>query len=305
MKSYFSTNRVLAWTFTGVAIAALFFACKKDAEENKPPVGPGDPAPSNEVDNGTIAAAGHEAKLNLIYTDLFDVVLMAAEGQGVLSRAAQIDKTQADAASCPDIRMEDQPNWPKDLTVIYGGACRDNYGVIRSGTVTITLSAPLFKAGSVAQVKLDNYKIQGVPVSGNATINMISYDNTNGVQYSIEIAGGKVNFGDTLVLGYTTKRTIKQIAGGASKANRSDDEYSIEGEAKVTYEKGGLGANTIATYTTISPLIKAWICNTVSKGQLKVVHGNKSGILDYGTGVCDHKAVITVGDKWKEIDLTK
>ncbi|HVI46896.1 MAG TPA: hypothetical protein VM802_18600 [Chitinophaga sp.] len=296
MKSYFSTNRVLAWTFTSVALATLFFACKKEVTT--------DNASNNETDNHTMDVAVHETKANAIYNDLFDVAASAVNDQGVGGRKATNGNTQRDPVSCPSTLISSvDPNiWPKTITVEYGDACLDKYGITRSGKVYIKLSGLLLNKGSM-EITLENYRYNGIPVAGTTTITDVASLAT-GIQYTSTVSNGRISLGDTLILGYSSKKTVKQIEGAATPVNPADDVFSIDGNASLTYEKGGpAGAGMIATISTVTPLVKAWSCQWVSQGQLKIDFNKVTGVIDYGKGGCDSNATITVNGKAKEITL--
>lgn len=296
MKSYFSTNRVLAVTIAAVAVATLFFACKKEVTT--------DTVTNNENDNNTLIVASHEAQVQGIYGDLFETAAIVAVDQNVAGNVRKADYADyANVASCPSVLISsaDPTVWPKQLTVDYGDACRDNYGVTRSGKVKINLTGFLFNNNTRIDIELDGYKYNGIPVAGKNTINNINYNATTGIQYTSEITGGRVSFADTLIVGYTSKKTVKQTAG-AGTPTPNDNVYSIEGNASIAYEKGGPAGN--ADITTHTPLIKATACKWLAQGQLKVAYGSLSAIIDYGNGVCDDKATITInGDKVREVTL--
>ncbi|PSL49763.1 hypothetical protein CLV51_1011099 [Chitinophaga niastensis] len=294
MKSYFSTNRVLAWTIGSVVVATLFFACKKQVTT--------DTAPNNESDNTTFTAAAHEVKVSGIYSDLFQTVSTVAVSQGV-ARQGSSSKDMAANPSCPSAELDITSNtWPKHLKVDFGPSCADAFGTYRSGVWNITLDGPLRKAGSTFTVSLSNYKVDGIPVEGTVTIRILSYNTTDGIQFSSEVTGGRVSFSDSLIVDYVSKRTFKQIEGGATPDIPSNAGFSVDGTATLTYEKGA-PAGTVITFTTLTSLIKRWSCGHIVQGQLKIDFNNISGVIDYGDGKCDSIATIKIGDKVKEIKL--
>ncbi|QJB41444.1 hypothetical protein HF324_27820 [Chitinophaga oryzae] len=296
MKSYFSTNRVLAVTIAAVGVATLFFACKKEVTT--------DTASNNENDNNTLVVASHEAQAQGIYGDLFETAAIAAVDQNVAGNVRKADyEDYANVTACPSILISSaDPNvWPKKITIDYGDACRDNYGITRSGKMYITLTGLLFNNNTHIDIQLDGYKYNGIPVAGKNSISGISYNATTGIQYTTEITGGRISYSDTLIVGYTSKKTVKQTAG-AGTPTPNDNVYSIEGNASINYEKGGPAGN--ATIASQTPLLKANACKWVSQGKALVAYGSLSATIDYGNGVCDDKATITInGDKVREVTL--
>lgn len=301
MKSYFSTNRVLAWTITGVAIATIFFACKKEVTT--------DTAPNNEADNNTIGAVTHEAIVSAMYGDWFETVASAGIDLGMFpARQAKPGNTDmADAPVCPSTELLDGTGttWPKRVVIDFGESCMDRYGTYRSGVLKVTFTGPLFNPASTIEIEAFDYKLNGKPVAGHLVISNASFSLTTGMQYTAELTNGKINLADSLVINYASKRTIKQTEGfeiDRPFQNQSDDVYSIDGTASLSYEKGPATGIT-ATFATDGALIKKWACQYISKGKLKVDFNNIAGVIDYGEGDCDDVATITVGDKAKEIKL--
>ncbi|MBO9729250.1 MAG: hypothetical protein J7623_11495 [Chitinophaga sp.] len=302
MKSYFSTNRVLAWTITGVAVATIFFACKKEVTT--------DTAPNNESDNKTMGAVQHEAAANAMYNDWFETAASVGISQGMYTaRQATPGTTTADvpAPSCPSAELQDATGntWPKRVVINFGESCLSRYGTYRSGILNVIFSGPLFKQGSTIVIEPSNYKINGKSVAGRFVISNASYSATTGIQYTTELTNGKVTLNDSVIVNYAYKKTVKQIAGfdlTQPFLNPSDDVYSVDGNASLSYEKGPVTGAT-ATFTTVESLIKAWNCQYISKGKLKVEFNNVTGVINYGDGICDNVATITVGDKAKEIKL--
>ncbi len=303
MKSYFSTNRVLAWTIASVAVVTIFFACKKEVTT--------DTAPNNQPDNNTIAAAQHEAEVSTMYGGLFETVAEVAVTQGLFTaRKADVNKALVNAVStsCPVAELLDATNpdqWPKKVLIDFGESCLDRYGVHRSGKLNVTFSGPLFSPASVITVEPENYTLNARPIEGSFKISGVSYSPTAGIQYTTEVIKGKVTLNDSVVVNYTSKRTIKQTAGFDQVTpllNPSDDVYAVEGNAGISYEKGPVTGVT-ATFITQEPLVKVYDCGHFVKGKLKVEFDKVTGVIDYGNGKCTDTVTITVGDKTKEIQL--
>lgn len=304
MKSYFSTNRVLAWTITGVAVATIFFACKKQVTT--------DTAPNNQTDNNTLTVTQHETVAASMYADLFDETAKAAVLQGLdkagARQATPGSTANADAPGCPSLELLDGTGttWPKHVRIDYGTSCQDRFGVFRSGVINIIFNGPMFNAGATTVIETDgNYKRNGIGINGRLAISGVTWDNTKGLQYTTDLTRGKLSLSDSVIIDYISHKTVKQIAGVdqvGALINPSDDVYSIEGNASITYEKGPL-VGVPATFTTVEALIKRWDCQYISKGKLQIAFNKITGVLDYGDGKCDNDATITVGDKTKAIKL--
>ncbi|SEW22033.1 hypothetical protein [Chitinophaga arvensicola] len=303
MKSYFSTNRVLAWTITGVAVATIFFACKKEITT--------DTAPNNQSDNNAIAASQHEAAVSAMYGGLFETVGQIAVEQGLFingRKAGVSNTTNAVVTSCPVAELLDATSptqWPKRVDIDFGDSCLDRYGVYRSGILHVIFSGPLFNANSTIVIESRGYKLNGKAVDGRFAISGATYSKTAGIQYTAEVTGGKVTLNDSTIVNYTSKRTIKQTAGFDQVEplrNPADDVYAVEGTATISYVKGPVVGAT-ATFTSQEALVKIDDCHHFVKGKLKVELDKVTGVIDYGNGKCTDPITITVGDKTKQIQL--
>jgi hypothetical protein len=139
--------------------------------------------------------------------------------------------------------------------------------------------------------------VNGVKLEGEKVITNLS--SSNGFKYSTTVTGGKIKL-DTLTFGYTCTKTISQTGGQATPFNTDDDVYSGTGTASLTYPGG-----TIVTYTVKDPLVKALSCAWVGKGTAEVKFDQVTATIDYGAGICDDSATVSIGDKIKGVILPK
>jgi hypothetical protein len=81
----------------------------------------------------------------------------------------------------------------------------------------------------------------------------------------------------------------------------SDDVFSITGSWTNSSLEG------ICTATIKEPLILKMNkdCRGIVKGTIEFVKGDKTAVLNYGDGTCDHLATITIGDKTETITIGK
>ncbi|MBV8255155.1 MAG: hypothetical protein JO154_21315 [Chitinophaga sp.] len=304
MKSYFCTNRVLAWTFSSIAVTALFFACKKDAATKST-----DPVTSNQNDNKVMLAATHEGQVDVYYADVFSEVSEAAKQQGIQSAARQSNGDAALQAttSCPSWSIDNVgPGWPKTVSINFGTSCASALtGRVRAGVINAVFSGPLLLAGSTVTVTFDNYKVNGLPVTGKIIYTMLGYNMVanGGVKYTQQIIDGNIKLNDTVNIVYNHTKTVTQTAGGNTPANPGDDEFDTDGTGTMAYKDATGNTTATVALSTPIPLHTAWSCQYITKGQLKAVLNNLTAVIDYGNGTCDNLATITVGDKTKQITL--
>jgi len=288
----FCFNRILAVVLVLVAVATIFFACSKSNDAADPK--------TDENDNKAIAAASYEAQASALYDDLFDVALQGAEATGYQQSGRIVkpeDNLNAKIGTCWTDSIEDvTPGvWPKKIWMKFGEKCTGLDGRVRAGSVLLTISDYILKTGSSITITLYNYSVNGVKLEGTKVITNTS---TNGVfSYSTTITNGKLTL-DSQTFGYTCSKEIKRISGETSPLNTDDDVYSGTGTAALTFPGG-----SVVTYTVKTPLEKEMKCAWIGKGTAEVTVDNIAATIDYGAGLCDDSATVSIGDKVKGVIL--
>jgi hypothetical protein len=294
MRSYFCFNRILAGVICLLLMATIFYACTKTTN---------DVAPSNNTDNQSLGAAADQASVSGIYDDLFNVAAEISISEGLSETGRKAVKSnltdklgQCFSAETDDVTID---HWPKTVTVDFGTGCADASGRTRSGIIKLTYTGYFRYPGATVTVTPVTYKVNGIYVGGSKLITNLS---TNDVyKYSSQVIGGVLKL-DTVVISYGSKITFTQAAGAGTTDNVSDDIYKISGSDTLTYP-GGLVA--ITTVSDSSALERKFDCAWIGKGKAVVSVKSITATIDYGNGVCDDSATISIGDKVKSIGLPK
>lgn len=301
MKSYFSTNRVVGAAVAGVALAALFsvFGCKKDITT--------DTAGSNDKENHSLTVAAHEGMVAYVMDDLFHASAGICVSEGVAAEQARTG-VETETEPCRPFTKLLQPDWntwPKTITVDYpANGCADEAGRVTKGKMSLKLTQPLYRSGATLTIAIDSIVLDGILIKGENQISKINYSITNGFQYTSTV-NAKIFIGDSIIIQYTATRNIKQTAGAGTSA-KSDDVFSIEGNATMAYLKGGpLGEGGMSSITTITPLQRSLNCRWINAGQTQVRISDVTAVIDYGKGICDGIVTIKVNDKVKEVTLPR
>ena len=288
MKHYFNTNKVLSATALTICAITLFFACKKDDKTGV----------DEKQDQLTISAAERETEINAIYEDAF------TEAIDVNSRETGLNGQNRQAvpvkglARCDEMELSFDPadliTFPKTITLNYGEACTDNNGRTRKGKIIIVVNKMFWQNGATAVITFENYSLNGIKVEGTQTLQNLS--SNGGFAYTYTVAGGKLTYPDGNVVLYSGTRTLQQTEGGGT-LSILDDAYELSGHAILQ------DSVSSAKVQIKTPLHRDINCQWIDKGELTVTVNTKVASINYGEGECDNKAMLTVGDKSKEITL--
>ena len=76
------------------------------------------------------------------------------------------------AETCPAVTIErpDTAKYPKVITKDFGDSCVNDYGVVKSGKIIITIYGPWLEKGSKRIVTFEDYTHRGIAISGKKEI---------------------------------------------------------------------------------------------------------------------------------------
>lgn len=287
----FCFNRILAGVIVLLLTVTFFYACSKNTN---------DAAPTNDSDNKAISAASYQASVNVIYDDLFGVALEVGMRES-LNETGRKAGTQpvSKLSGCFDVLKDDIGNdsWPKTLLIDFKSGCADATGRLRAGTLQIIFSGYFYYPGSVIVVKPLTYTMNGVSVTGTATITNIGTSDVP--KFTVAVAGGAVKL-DTLNITYGSKNTLTQVEGLLTPSDVLDDIFSIYGTDSLSFSNG-IKATTEVKES--EPLQRGIECAWVGKGKALVTVNGQTASINYGNGICDDSATVELGDKIRGIKM--
>jgi hypothetical protein len=268
------------------AMAVLSFSsCKKDL---------------SLIDQTSIDLADDDAVSDAVYEDIFNTADNATIILDQLGKSGDSKSETVLADSCPTITIT-RPGiapWPKVVTVDYGTGCTGFFDATRSGKILIEVTGPRIQTGSKRTVTFNNYYFNGIKVEGTKVYENTGFNNNQNPVISVKLTGGKLTLPD----GKTIERSFnhqREWTVGFLTKSIWDDECLVTGTAT------GKNINGVTYTNTILTALK-WTraCKFIVSGVVKIERDGKDAIeLNYGTGDCDTKAVITKGNVSKEIIL--
>jgi len=270
-------------------IAALgilsFSSCKKD---------------STFIDQTSIDLADDDAVTDAVYEDVFNTADNATIILDQMVKGGDTKSGSAVSDSCPSVTVTHplSGTWPKIVTVDYGTGCTGFNDNTRSGKIVIEVTGPRMTLGSKRTVTFVDYFFNDIKVEGTKVLENKGYNNNQNLLVSIKLTGGKL----TLPEGKTIERSFdhqREWTAGLLTRSIWDDECLITGTATGKNLNGVVYNNTIMT-----ALHWKRVCRFIVAGVIKMEREGKEPVeLNYGTGDCDAKAVVSKGGESKEILL--
>lgn len=270
------------------ALAVLSFSsCKKDSS-------------SAVIDQTSLNLADDDAVTDVVFADVFNTADNATIILDQMGKSIDAKSLTVMTDSCPTITIT-RPTaalWPKIVTVDYGTSCTGINDNVRSGKIVIEVTGPRLQSGSKRTVTFVNYFFNGIKVEGTKVLENMGYNSNQNLVISVKLTGGILTLPDGKTIERTTDHQREWIAGLLTKSIW-DDEWLITGTSTGKNIDGVAYTNTIMT-----ALHSTRACRFIVSGVVKIERTGKTPVvLDYGTGDCDAKAVVTSGGVSKEILL--
>lgn len=268
-----------------VALTTLGFAsCKKSSDSS-----------SSEIET-TYELSTDQAISDNLVEDANDVFSEAAVQSNVMGAKGSIKNRPEDAMqtmgilSCATVTVTPTTPgvFPKNMTIDFGTGCTSANGVYRKGIINIVLSGPVRTSGSTAVMTFDNYYVNGYKKEGTITWTNTS-TGTATKSWQRKVENGKITSPSGKYWLHSGIKDVVQTDGVNTPNNLLDDVFSITGNHTVTNSN-----NVTRTCTIISALEKKTICENIDKGSIRAVGPNHTAVIDFGNGVCDKLATISV-----------
>lgn len=257
--------------FILIAMAGLVLnACKKKEEEP-------DPDWSSSQD---------QSIANAVWQDIYKQVDEEAQGNGNIG-----------IRSCATVTLNPAGSFPTTLTIDFGTAgCMGTDGRFRKGKVEAEFTGYWRDSLTVVTVTPINYVVDGYSVSGTQTIE--NKGHIGGfLTYDVQVSNGTIINPSNETFTWNSNVTYTWIEGENTTfasdgvSGVLDDVYTIDGTYNGVNRQG---SNYTAQTTT--PIRKELSCKWPVSGVLELnPQGLQTRVIDFGSGVCDNDATVSVG----------
>lgn len=183
-------------------------------------------------------------------------------------------------------------SFPNTLTIDYGPTgVKDSYNRVRKGKLIIFISAPIHNAGSIREVQHEDFYIDDVNIQGRVVLLNQGTNNAGQNEFLRTVTERKLIFPSKKAISWNATQIITQLEGNATPELRLDDVWSILSASSGTNRNG-----TNFTVTSSKKLIYKFTCPWIVEGVITLSLDNQTLSIDYGNGICNNNATITLPD---------
>ncbi|MFZ9695318.1 MAG: hypothetical protein ACO3AY_05535 [Chitinophagaceae bacterium] len=282
MKKYWSAYLLVA------GASLLLFACQKGETSIE------DPANEVETSASKISTEA-DVEAEVIFDGLFDDAMgvnaeVGLGGTGVFGRLT----------ACPTVtvtRLNSPAAFPVRVVLDVGAGCVARDGHLRKGKIIHVYTNRLINPGAVVETSFDGFYFDSIKVEGTHRIQNITTQ-TAGPQYKINVNNGKLTRPNGNFIAWNSEKVRTQIEGMITPILPADDVFKLTGGSRGSTRRD---TTLIAWNATITePLIRNNNCRWIVKGAVRVVRENTNtgdrwaGLINYGNGICDNIATVTI-----------
>lgn len=266
-----------------------------------------EPAISEEQRLAAEQAAEEYLMAEKIFEDIFQSVDKHAKQQGDLNGFKNDETALETRGDCPAVSLVTTENtlFPAILELDFGTGCNGNGGALTSGKITAEFTGLLWKAGTTISLSFTDYSYAGYDVTGTYEIANLGENAAGQSTFNATVAG-QLTKPDGKSFSYISSTTSTQTEGNDTNfftnglSGILDDVWSTTREASLLTDAGveilvGTPSAIQHPLTCVYP-----VSGTFS---LDISEPETTGSIDFGTGECDDKAILTIGDYSVELDL--
>ena len=205
------------------------------------------------------------------------------------------------SSSCPTVTVTPaypSTSFPKTVIIDYGASnCSDANGNARKGSIKAVFTGKLKKPGSSVNITFNNYYFNDKKIDGAKTITNNGYNADSDLVFLINVKNASIS-GSNGTIYWASKRTRIWTDGDTTKT-KADDVFKVTGTASGTGIKG-----TPFSISITDPLVIKGNCKYITSGKFTLTPEHFAPrFFDYGTGVCDNSATVSINGTAYSITL--
>lgn len=268
---------------TAIVAGLVFSGCNKSDEKNNTNI------ETSDADTDALAES--------VFDEVQEIADQAYTFKVVALKSAEGDFNDH-LSACATITL-DTTVLPRILTIDFGEEnclCRD--GKYRRGQIIVTFNGRYFQPGTVITHSFNNFYVNDNHIEGLKTLTNHGYNDAGFLWFSIVVNGQITRIENGNVITWSANKTKTWIEGDTTP-RFWDDVYLLEGNASSSNSNGS-GFTRVIT----NPLRREMSCRWFVSGTVEITPNNRPvRLLDYGDGVCDNQATVTVNGETFNIIL--
>jgi len=235
----------------------------------------------NEVDDVIT-----ESLVDAYFEDTDDMAWVAVTSDDSPSKGGRLT---SDDRFCASLDFSGN-NQSGEIVLDFGNGCTDPRGNTRSGVIRLQYSGgPANYEGFTVQLTFEDYKVNGVLLSGTRTLRRLRSTDAGVIRHEITLEDGRAEWPDGSVSTRSSEFTREIhllgqavfLYGHAEGQNRRGRAYAMQINETLVYKRQCVLSDGI--YMAVD-------------GVKTFTSGGKSMTIDYGSGECDRTVTVTVGN---------
>ncbi|MFK5983067.1 MAG: hypothetical protein QM499_09145 [Flavobacteriaceae bacterium] len=264
-------SKLIKLVFTPLALVALFFtSCSNDDFE----------VTTENSSNFTIELTKQSTETDEVSTGAMNIVELAyTEIEEASGRNTSF------FSDCVTITITNE----NDITFVdldFGLGCELNNGITVSGIIHLTYGVPQNETRTI-NYSYENFFFNEKGIAGGGTI-FREHSNENGNPQSTIQKNIEVTFPSGLIA-IVNGNKVREWIEGFGSGTWIDNVYLITGSWTHEFNNGFFRSATV-----IEVLRREATCHYFVSGLVEVTRNETTGVLDYGDGICDNEAILTV-----------
>ena len=210
--------------------------------------------------------------------------------QNVEDQVDEAIETRGGGGDCPTVTAT--PDWqtyPRTVTIDFGDGCVGADGRTRKGQIVVEVTDNIINPNASRTATFESFYIDEIKIEGSRNWTNQGYDANGNITLSRTVADGRITYPDGTSATWESNGYLTQTAGGQTPLNFFDNVFQITGSAS------GINREGVPFQVVIDDaLVKDKICPWFVSGILTLTVDNVDVSVDYGSGNCDNRAVLTL-----------
>lgn len=191
--------------------------------------------------------------------------------------------------------------FPKEIVIDYGESCTGDFGMERTGTITLEMSDTILNAGAVYTITFDDVsfgrkQVDKTVIVTNEGINdeehwVISFQSVSTTTFEHE---------EEVIIITREYAGQKEWLSGFETPEVKDDQFLKSGGGTMLVNEELKFERQIT-----DPLLVDRSCRHPLSGVIEITKDGDTMMIDFGNGECDNIAVVTKDGESEEIDLNR